>query len=205
MRKRLAGMVFLSPILAQGWLGAPALHENVGIGNASPDTSIIVVSNFHPMKLDVRKSKRLLYAELTDSLKTMLKEELTWKGWEVTVAADHSDASGFLRETEAIVLVVDTLDVRFEESGESESQDSEGRTRYITKYDLCTEVKYRLLGPEGAASDTTILDCHYFTSRSTTASFRIQFGPDVVGKKEHSFEAVRKNVRRFVSEFFGRR
>lgn len=175
----------------------------------SSDTlpQIIIVSSFDPMSIEARKNKRELFKELTDSLESYLARKMKGQtGQEVIVIPGiirgniDTIVYTLLKENNAVkAILIRSLDVFFDEVGESNTYDSDGKPQITTKYDLCSRVEYVIYKRGERSNESAISNREYFTSRSVKEKrFVIKFGPDIVGKKKHTYGIVEKNAEEFI-------
>lgn len=170
--------------------------------------SILIVNSFDVNRLDYRKNKKVLFAELADSLKSYLSVKIiSLKLGTPTIvnelmppvydSINHLD-SLFTQYNTSTVLVIKSLNVFFQNSGETVERGSDGKREKTIRYDLCTAIEYVVYSRDARKRETKIEDCEFFTDRTSSGTFSIQAGPDIVGKKKHTYKAVNKNAERFV-------
>ena len=96
------------------------------------------------------------------------------------------------------IIFLDWVDVRFHQTHvEVEKTDSgKERTAY---YDICGEIKVTHLEPYKSMHDVQEKVCEHFTDRSVMSGL-LAAGPDVVGKKKHTFPILDKAVVTLVSK-----
>ena len=69
-----------------------------------------------------------------------------------------------------------------------------------TGYDLCSRIDYTFYTMDLTSKESQVNLCDYFTTRSVNdKAFTIKFGPDIVGKKKHTYGAVEKNAANYIS------
>lgn len=168
---------------------------------------ILVINSFDAMSIEARKGKKELFKELTDSLASYLANKIRHQtNYEPMIIPgiiqlDDSLIFSLLRKQRAEkAIVIRSLEVLFEETGERQTEDSDGKPRITTTYDLCARNEYAIYNNIEKLKGSEIENCEYFTSRSVKDShFTIRFGPDIVGKKKHSFGIVEKNAGQYLA------
>jgi len=171
---------------------------------------ILIISAFDASALHVRHTKRELFAELTDSLKNYLAQDIKQDStMEVIVVHDiiRSDSDGLvfslIEEKKASkAILIRSLDAYFDEGGEKlEEGYGNEKDKIVTSYDLCSNIGYSIYSPSVKLKQSDVVHCEYFTSRSVNDShFTIKFGPDIVGKKKHTFSSIKKNALKYLAE-----
>jgi hypothetical protein len=63
---------------------------------------------------------------------------------------------------------------------------------------LCTAIQYVVYSGDARKTNETVEDCEFLTDRTSQGAFSLQSGPDIVGKKKHTYKAVNKNAEKFV-------
>ena len=171
---------------------------------------IIIVNGFDPSKLEVRKNKKELFRDMADSLQLYLADVLGQLTdlHPVIIPGRQNDVSDsiifrLLGSKQALyAVVINSVDANFEEMGEKESEDSDGKYQVTTTYDLCTRVQYVLYRIHGEMDEKTKTVCDFFTTRTVKGRVQIHFGPDIVAKKKHTYDAIRKNAVAFITDIF---
>ena len=163
------------------------------------------------MSIKARDSKKDLFRVLTDSLKNYLARSILTRTEYKTliepgtlVKSDNIDSLVFSlmkeRNAEKCILIV-SLDAHFDETGSSEERDMEdGKIRTITSYDICATNDYVLYERNKILRQSTVNSCKPFTSRKVKGRFGIGFGPDIVGKKKHTYGIVERNADDYISQ-----
>lgn len=165
---------------------------------------ILIINSFDAKAINARKNKKELFRALADSLVLYLFEKLKEDPvYEPVVvptilysSSDH-DSLVFSCMTEkkaGRAIVILSLEAYFNESGSKEETDEDGKPVTITSYDLCAKNEYALFGPDSILKRSTLENCEFFTTRSVRGSFSIRFGPDIVGKKKHTYKVVANNA-----------
>lgn len=186
----------------------------IAAGQAAPvpdtATRVLLINICDGNDGKARKKKLDLFAELADSLKSYLAESIrTSTAYEPVIipvnyagiADRDSLALALMKEMKAgRVIFISYLDVFFENSGESIDRDAEGKRKKTIRYDMCTTINYLIYRVDGRKNELTVRDCTFFTDRNSTGSFSFQFGPDLLGKKKHTYPAVRRNAEKFVNQ-----
>ena len=147
-----------------------------------------------------------MFRVLTDSLKNYLARSILIRtGYKtliepgILVKSDNIDSLVFSlmkeRNADKCILIV-SLDAHFDETGSSEERDMEdGKIRTITSYDICATNEYVLYEKNKVLKQSTIESCKPFTTRKVKGRFGIGFGPDIVGKKKHTYGIVEQKRR----------
>ncbi|HZJ58825.1 MAG TPA: hypothetical protein VFD24_01060 [Chitinophagaceae bacterium] len=170
---------------------------------------VLIINSFDASTLHVRHSKRELFADLADSLKSYVAEYIMQDSTiEVVVIPDvmRGDTDNLvfslLEEKNASkALLIRSLDVYFDEGGEKREEGfGDEKDKIVTSYNLCTNVGYSMYGRTVKLKQSDIVNCEFFTARSVNDShFTIKFGPDIVGKKKHTYASVKKNALKYLS------
>jgi hypothetical protein len=163
---------------------------------------ILIVNAFDAEALHVRKNKMDLFRELTDSLQVYLATDLKAEGADATILPGFSNSSDdsaiqalMISQHAEHAIVIRSLEVYFKEGAEKRRDEYGLEPRVETSYDLCSKINYSLYINAALAKDSQMVDCHYFTSRGQDEhKITIKFGPDIVGKKKHTYGAVQKNA-----------
>ena len=171
---------------------------------------ILIISAFDVSALHARHTKKELFAELTDSLKNYLAQDIKQDStMEVIIVPDiirgdtDSQVLSLMEEKKASkAILIRSLDAYFNEGGERQEEGyGDEKNKIVTSYDLCSNVGYSIYSRSAKLKPSDILVCEYFTSRSVNDShIIIKFGPDIVGKKKHTFGSVKKNALKYLDE-----
>ena len=170
---------------------------------------ILIINSFDATYAKVRKNKRELLVELTDSLKNYLAKEIRFQVHNKTtivpgiiIETGNSDSliNSLLEQNNATkAILIRETDVYFNSGNSRTEQEYGEKAKTINPYDLCSKIKYVLYQKNKNPVGREMEDCKFFTERSTQGRFSISFGPDIVGKKKHTFGAVAANAARYVS------
>ncbi|HEY6957061.1 MAG TPA: hypothetical protein VI385_17535 [Flavisolibacter sp.] len=162
---------------------------------------VLIVKTFDASSLQVRKNKKDLFRELTDSLQVYLayhiKEQFGIESVVVPTLAKADDSSilSLIRLNGTAAIVIRTLEVYFDEGGEKHVEEYGLSPKLETSYNLCSRVDYTFYNIDSASQEKTVNHCDFFTTRSVNdKGFVIKFGPDIVGKKRHTYGAVERNA-----------
>ena len=187
----------------------PSTNQNNIFSASQTRQRILIINTFDAMTMRARTNKRNLFKELTDSLsiyladkvKTIANEEpIRIPGILFKSSQLDSNVHALMKEKGAgLAIVIWLLDARFEESGETESEDSEGKTVINVSYDLCVTNEYLLYNAEKLIKLSKTENCEAFTTRSVRGRFTIRFGPDIVGKRKHTFRPVENNASAYIT------
>ena len=162
---------------------------------------LIIVNTFDASSQSMRKSKRDLFRELADSLQVYLAQNIKEQfGIASTIVpglvkADDSSVLSLLKSKGAdAVIVIQALDVYFNEGNEKHVEEYGSSPKLQTDYNLCSKVDYTFHTVDSVLQKQ-VTHCDYFTTRSVNdKAFVIKFGPDIVGKKRHTSGAVERNA-----------
>ena len=168
------------------------------------DTSgrrILIINAFDASQMKTRNNKKELFAELADSLKQYLRSEIrNFPNIEMVVVEelmrDNADSmvSSLLQKYICnSAIVIDSLNVYFEQTGVEVTRDNDGKKSREASYDICTEVKYVCYTNLQTREPLYKKNCSFFSKRNV-ASGLLAAGPDVVGKSKYTFIAIRENV-----------
>jgi hypothetical protein len=173
---------------------------------------VLIINSFDAGTLEARKNKKELFRDLTDSLMQYLSAAIQKRtGDEPVIISQRISGQG---NTDSLVLdmirsqaagkavLIRSLEAFFEEAGEREYTNDDGKQKIAISYDLCTRIGYTLYNTDSVVIRPDIYHCKPFTERSVGAKFSIRFGPDIVGKKKYTYGAVKNNAGRFVTDYF---
>lgn len=177
---------------------------------ALPFKRVLIINSFDAMSTKERNNKKDLFRELTDSLVIYLSNRISaMQGYEPVIIpnilskADNLDRNvvDLIKEKNAFkAIVVWSLNAHFEEAGEREETNNEdGKPRTITTYNLCITNDYILYNRNSESKQSTIENCEFFTTRSVKGRFVIKFGPDIVGKRKHTYKKVENNANAYLT------
>jgi|SRR5688572_4129401 len=194
------GIVFLLSSLVFAF--SPHGREyTIKLSNAQSDSlpgNILVINSFDVMSAKVRKNKKALFIQLTDSLKQILYESSPVPNVKMIVIPDlikdtsESNIHSLMVQNNASkAIVIKNLDAFFNQTGVEVTREADGKNR-TASFDICSVITYRLYQIGGTANDSEISTCEFFTNRSVVSGF-FAAGPDIVGKKQHALKIVRKN------------
>ena len=172
--------------------------------------TILVINSFDAMSIKTRNNKKDLFRELTDSLTSYLSISIKEQTELLPVVIPdilHKTSGldslvySLLKENNAEkAILIWSLDTRFEEAGSREETGDDGKPRTITSYNLCAENEYTLYGKDKILKQSTTENCEFFTTRSVKGRFVLNFGPDIVGKKKHTYKIVARNASKYISD-----
>ena len=194
------GIVFLLSSLVFAF--SPHGREyTIKLSNAQSDSlpgNILVINSFDVMSAKVRKNKKALFIQLTDSLKQILYESSPVPNVKMIVIPDlikdtsESNIHSLMVQNNASkAIVIKNLDAFFNQTGVEVTREADGKNR-TASFDICSVITYRLYQIGGIDNDSEISTCEFFTTRSVVSGF-FAAGPDIVGKKQHALKIVRKN------------
>lgn len=173
---------------------------------------VLIISSFDADQLDVRKNKRELFHDLSDSLKVYLSAAIRKETgedvniWPQLISSQTNPDSVVLaiirQQSAGKAVLIRSLDAYFDESGDHEYTNDNGKQKVAVSYDLCTRIGYTVYTADSAVLRPDVVNCKQFTERSVSAKFSIRFGPDIVGKRKHTYGAVMNNANKFVSNYY---
>lgn len=182
-------------------------------GAAAARGRILIINSFDASGIKARGSKQALFRELADSLTGYLAAAIRGRtAYDPVVlpyilyksSALDTMVAALMQENKAsMAILIWSLDVYFSESDSKETTNDEGRPVTTTSYDLCAKNEYTFYLLAKILKQSVTQNCEYLTSRSATGSFRIQFGPDIVGKRKHTYGVVANNAKAYIHEVAG--
>ncbi len=182
--------------------------DTIGDNGDSLPNRILIINAFDAMNLHVRNNKKELFRELTDSLKQYLSNEIRdryqaeagiFANLLTGISANDSGIVSLMTQnTASISIVIRDLNVFFDQTGVEVTGEKGSKDR-TASYDICSVVAYDLYKDDGKVKSFPTTFCEFFTKRSVLSGF-FASGPDVVGKKKHTFPIVNKNASRFLDE-----
>ncbi len=194
----------------QGTTFSPPLCQNSTFITSEPNQRILIINSFDAMAMKARNNKRSLFKALADSLSIYLSDKvktlahrnpLRIPGILFKNSQLDSNVLALLKEKDAaLAIVIWSVDARFEESGEKETEDSDGKTVTEVSYDLCVTNEYILYNPDKALKQSRTENCEYLTTRTVRGSFSLRFGPDIVGKRKHTYRPLENNASAYITE-----
>lgn len=189
------------------WLiGSSSSARSAVTASDTAGHGILVMNAFDARDTKYRNNKKELFAELADSLKNYLYEELApnnEKGVTILPELQTNTSSGYLQTVldqhgADIILAILSLNVFFEQTDVSVSKNNDGSKSRDASYDLCCTVTYKIYRPGTIGSASEERNCRFFTNRNV-ASGLLAGGPDVVGKKKYTYSVVKENAFNFIS------
>jgi hypothetical protein len=196
-------------------------HARVGLSaldyRNNADTlpgAVLIINSFDAMSTKARMNKRELFRELTDSVKEYLARAIqrqTGKATRVIPGilskVDKLDSMVYSlmdQYKSSRAILVWTGDVYFREGDSKEVEEYGGGTKTEVSYDMCARYEYTLYYRSRNLELSTVENCEYFTSRSSSGKFAIRFGPDIVGKKKHTYNIVDNNADKYIYQVAGK-
>jgi hypothetical protein len=181
------------------------------IRSSSPTDHRIVVANaFDIAAAHFRKNKAALFYRLSDTLRNTLQQQLgVASGKEVLLtghpldAADPSDSSLLQLERAQDAdwaLVVQSMDVGFEQ-GEVEVSHDEGGTHKQAKYNIYSQVSYRLYWHDSLLGESKVRVFHYFSTRSVMSGL-FAVGPNIVDNEKDAIDILKENAHEYCFNYF---
>lgn len=174
------------------------------------DTSerrILIINAFDASNMKARDNKKELFAELADSLKHYLANEINgYPGFKAVVSEQlvtHltgiSLDSVLLKYDCTSAIKINNLNVFFEQTDVEVTKISKGNKTRNASYNLCAVVQYHYYKIQETLVSLEKNNCNYFTNRNV-ASGLLAAGPDVVGKRKYTFTAIKENSVLLVSQ-----
>jgi hypothetical protein len=170
--------------------------------------NILIINSFDAMTMKARDKKKELFRELTDSLKFYLQRETEDREKvkviiipELFIETNSSDSiifSMMLQNNSSGAIVIKKLKVFFNQTGVEVTKEEDGKKR-VASYDICADITYKAYGRAPAPKTSEVHICEPFSTRSV-ASGLLAAGPDVVGKKKHTFTIVRQNAAIYLAQ-----
>ena len=168
------------------------------------DTSIpriLILNAFNASEIKARKNKKELFAELADSLKHYLRNEIRGNTeFEIVVSEGLvNDTAGHIlngllqKHNCTSAIIISKLNVYFEQNGVEVTKNSDGSKTREAFYDICSDVRYLYYVNNATPEVLDRKNCKFFTKRSV-ASGMLAAGPDIVGKSKYAFIAIRLNA-----------
>lgn len=176
------------------------------ISNTNTSIPIVIINSFDASSLQVRKNKKELFKELADSLQVYLSENIKRElGIESVIIpgpmaiTDSAAHSLMVTNHSTKAIVIRSLEVYFNEGAEKHKEEYGMSPRIETSYDLCSKIDYSFYSLDSTSKESQINHCDYFTTRSVNdKAFVIKFGPDIVGKKRHTYGAIERNAIEYI-------
>ena len=176
------------------------------------DERILIINSFNAQLINARKNKKELFAELADSLRYMLKNELdrTQSGYirrEVTVIPGfvqyiQGNDSAYVKlingHSNTKLIVIKDLNAFFTQTGVEVTKDASGKSR-VASFDINADIVYEVYNEKGLVKEFRTQTFEFFTERSVLSGV-FAGGPDIVGKRKHAFKIVQKNAQQFIRE-----
>ena len=178
----------------------------VGLKRNSTE-KILIINSFNAESMKARKNKQLLFAELSDSLKQMLYNEMDAKIPverivipELIILQDNDSVYfELIRKYSATkAIVIKNLNVYFEQTGVEVTRDGNHKDREAS-YDIDADVDYDLYDESKKIREFHTRVFEFFTTRSVVSGL-LAAGPDIVGKRKHAYRIIQKNAQQFVRE-----
>ncbi len=177
--------------------------------NKKTDTSgrhILILNAYDPSGSKFRKNKKELFTELADSLKEYLHGFLFAPNKlkntiipELLKDTSSGNMESIINQHKAtMALVITNLNVYFEQTDVEVAKDWDGKKTRKAFYDICCTVTYSIFSLGFTTMTSEEKNCEFFTRR-TVVSGVLAAGPDVVGKKKHTYDMVKENALKFLN------
>ena len=201
-------MRYLLLILTLMILTSFSLNEKDG----KEDERILIINSFNAHSINARKNKRELFAELADSLRYMLKNELdrTQSSYSIreviiipefvtNIQGNDSVYTKFINgHLNTRIIVIRDLNAFFTQTGVEVTKDASGKRR-VASFDINADIVYDVYNENGLLKEFKTQAFEFFTERNVMSGL-LAGGPDIVGKKKHAFKIVQKNAEQFIRE-----
>ena len=163
---------------------------------------ILIINSFDAMSLDVRKNKKVFFAQLADTLKHLLyarmepqyqSQTIIHPGLFKETGNPDSDILALMDTSKAsMAIVIQDIDVHFEQTGVEVTGEKNNKTR-TASYDICSKVVYGLYDSETKLKELEISIREFYTERDVISGF-LAAGPDVVGKRKDVVNIITRNA-----------
>ena len=184
------------------------------IATEKTDTSgrrILIINDFDPSNMKARDNKKELFAELADSLKQYLAKEINgYSGFEAVVSEqlfpniEGISLDSLLQKYDCTSAIkINNLNVYFEQTDVEVTKISKGSKSRNASYDLCAVVQCHYYTIQKPIVPLEKRNCSFFTNRNV-ASGLLAAGPDVVGKRKYTYNAIKENAVLLVSQLIYR-
>jgi len=171
------------------------------------DTSrVLIINCFDATKMQSRKSKKAIFAELADSLKKYLYDNLVARAGEQTtlcndVVTDTSSANIFklMAEYKAkACIAIKNLDAFFDKTDVQSEKDDNGYKTIHVSYNIHCVVEYGLYNNPATIKKSTV-DIYQFCKTKSSFSGFFTVGPNITSNTKAAFEATRSNAIHFLN------
>ena len=170
---------------------------------------VLIINSFDTESIHYRKNKKELFKELTDSLQSLLADQINGVGYGVPVIINQliSLISDSNRTIDSLLntynakcaIVIEQLNASFEQTGVNRNRNDDGSKSREASYDICSEVNYAFYKTSDKPYHSKTRVCSPFTSRNVISGL-FAGGPDIVGKSKHAFKIIAKNADFYILE-----
>ena len=181
-----------------------------GINNlpvAPADTTrVLIINCFDASKTQSRKNKKAIFAELADSLKEYLYDNLTPQAGEQIIlyndiVTDTSSGNIFklMAEYKANACIsIKNLDAFFDKTDVQSEKDDNGFKTIHVSYNIHSVVEYGLYNSL-ATVKTSRVDIYQFCKSKSSFSGFFTVGPNITSNTKAAFEVTRSNAIHFLN------
>jgi hypothetical protein len=194
---------FTAAQVVDSTIAAPATNKN----------RVLIINTFDVQSSRFRKNKKELFAELADSLKSVLAIEIKSLGLVEPVIIPESVFPVFdsKKELDSILIlykasfaiIIKNLDAFFEQTSVNVTKDYDGSKSRAASYDICAAINYAFYKTGDAPYYSDTKNCEHFTTRHVMSGL-LAGGPDIIGKSEHAFKITVKNAVQYIWEISNR-
>jgi hypothetical protein len=187
--------------IPQNCIGGTSIHH--------PESKVLIINAFDAMGLKMRKNKKELFRDLSDSVILNIYRILQNQYKEVivvpevikdTFSIDSMVNTYMVKHNVRKAIVLRSLDAYFDQTDVVVvKNDDKSKTR-TAHYDLCSIVNFKVYDSIGLAKEPEFKTCENFTDR-TVFSGLLAMGPDIVGKRKHAIRITVSNADRIKAYF----
>jgi hypothetical protein len=193
--------IYIYKGLPQNGIGGTSIHD--------PNSRVLIINAFDAMGLKVRKNKKELFRDLSDSVMITVYRILEDPNREVivvpgvikdTFSLDSIVNNYMVKHNVRKAIVLRSLDAYFDQTDVvvvKNDDKSKTRTAY---YDLCSTVNFKVYDSISLVKEPEFKTCENFTDR-TVFSGLLAVGPDIVGKRKHAIRITVSNADRIRAYF----
>jgi len=184
-----------------------------GVNNLSvtrvDTTRVLIINCFDATKMQSRKNKRAIFAELADSLKKYLYDNLVPQAGEQIilyndVVTDTSSANIFklMAEYQAnTCITIKNLDAFFDKTDVQTEKDDNGFKTIHVSYNIHSVVEYGLYNNLATVKTSTV-DIYQFCKTKSSFSGFFTVGPNIANNASAALEVTRSNAIHFLTNAY---
>jgi len=182
-------------------------YPDIKTPNQQSIERILIINSFDAQSIKARNNKKLLFAEMADSLKQMLYDEMDTKiPAERIVIPELINSQGndsiyfdlIKKHSATKAIVIKDLNAYFNQTRVEVTRDGNHKDREAS-YDIVSDVDYTLYDDAKKIKEFHTQVWEFFTKRNVVSGL-LAAGPDIVGKHKHAFKIVQKNAEQFLRE-----